>query len=287
VFKFKAKASVEREFRDIALSQIDLVLTGAPSDTGAAIHEARRRGKKLRALFRLCRAAFDEWSDADKQIRKAASGLSGARDAQALVGTFDTYISPAAADADSLVPVRQAFVDRAAAFDTESGATLLAAFRETLAEVRARAENWSLSETGFDALRGGFGRTYRSARRLLRSARRSRRPVVLHEWRKAVKAHGLHVALLRATAPDVLKSEAEAWDRLAETLGDHHNLFVLRTSLSEGSEPLGPPDLVAEVDGIAAAQMSGLEDTAFHLGRQLLAERTSALKARYAHYWDG
>src|SRR4051794_11864935 len=85
MYKFAPDEPVEKRFRDIALSQIDAALEAIdrPDEGGrSAVHEVRRRCKKLRGLLRLVRPAFDQFGHENGAIRDAAATLSSARDAE-------------------------------------------------------------------------------------------------------------------------------------------------------------------------------------------------------------
>src|SRR5262249_13657072 len=62
-----------------------------PQDPVEAVHDARKRLKKTRALLRLARPAMrpDAFQARNRELRDQGRALSGARDADALVETVD------------------------------------------------------------------------------------------------------------------------------------------------------------------------------------------------------
>ncbi|HEY4199572.1 MAG TPA: CHAD domain-containing protein [Devosiaceae bacterium] len=282
MFKFtRDDDTIAAGFRRIALEQIDGML--APAKPGgkknSAIHAVRGRAKKLRGLLRLVRPAFPDYAMENAAIRDAAARLSAARDSEALVEVFDKYLMPDADRNPTLPSIRSRL---AAARDSrgDEGAESLVEFRAAMAVVRQRAERWTLTEGGFGTLGNGMRQTYRTARRRLEAARRQQDIVALHDWRKAIKSHGQHLSLLREAAPDVVASRKALAVHLGELLGDHHNLAVLRGQLTAG-ENAAESDVMALID----AHMQRLQDEAFELGRQMLAERPRALRRRFGAYW--
>jgi hypothetical protein len=85
------------------------------------------------------------------------------------------------------------------------------------------------------------------------------------------------VGLLHAAAPDLLRARKASLDRLGEMLGDHHNLAVLGDTLAERGDG-GVREAITEQQAILASD-------AFALGRQLTAEKPTALRDRFEQYW--
>ena len=73
----------ETAFRAIALDQLGEALSDLdrPDSSGRpAVHEGRRRTKKLRGLLRLVRAGFADFGRENRALRDAAALLSHLRD---------------------------------------------------------------------------------------------------------------------------------------------------------------------------------------------------------------
>src|SRR5688572_7871048 len=93
MFRFmRDDASVEAGVRRIAAGEVEAALEeiAAGANTGEAVHNARKRLKKLRALLRLVRPEFRRFRKENATIRKVADQLSAARDARVLVDTLDS-----------------------------------------------------------------------------------------------------------------------------------------------------------------------------------------------------
>ena len=99
-YRFERDETVGDAFRRIARAQSDKALdevgsaAANPADEDA-IHDCRKRCKKLRGLIRLVRPALDQatYRAANEAFRDAARELSGLRDAQALLATFDSVVA--------------------------------------------------------------------------------------------------------------------------------------------------------------------------------------------------
>lgn len=278
--------SVEHGFRRIALSQIELALSDLrdnKSKQGSAIHAARRRCKRLRGLLRLVRPMFPDYRAENATIRDAADGLSDARDAEVMIATFDGLFGDDAGQRDRFDAVRKLLLDAksedAGGSDAEAA---LSQFAEAMTALKDRAAHWSLDRKDMQAIWPGLKAIYKAARDGMDAARDGGKAMHFHDWRKAVKYRGHHLALLRDTAPDVLAAERGLVDALGEALGDHHNLALLDERLAGDGLPRDDVRGVAE---LTRARMDALEKQAFGFGRQVLAERPAAMAQRMREYW--
>jgi len=161
----------------------------------------------------------------------------------------------------------------------------LIAFRDRLIELRARAERWTLARSGTETLEAGVRRTYRSACSRMTKARETRAPNRFHDWRKSNKNYGFAIDLLRKAASETLSGELDVIDELSTTLGQHHDLVVLRMAPMQGQLPLHGSEEPLMLNALIDERLVELEREAFDLGRQVYAERPAALTRRIMAYW--
>ena len=286
MYQFDPKSSaVEETFRAVALSQIDealQALASPGSERRTVVHEARRRCKKLRGLLRLVRPAFPDFEMENAAIRDAAALLSHLRDAEVLHETIGKLAESSGSEAVSRIV--ETFKSEPL---PEPPPEKLTEFRLRLLAVRERAVEWTLRKDRPSVLLSGLRATYKQDRDRMGKALASGDPTDFHDWRKAQKAHGFHVDLLRRVAPDVLEADLKTIDKLSDLLGVHHDLAVLRHTID--AEPLrfGSDEDRAALREVIDARRREIEERATSLGRQLLAERPQALAERFARYWIG
>lgn len=283
MYKFDPKGEPpETAFRAVAIDQLDEALADLdqPDSSGrSAVHEARRRTKKLRGLLRLMRAGFADFSNENAALRDAAGLLSHLRDREV---RHETLKALASWRSNTLFDRLLAASDGADVHDDHEA---LEEFRDRLRTLRARAEQWGLSRSGIDTLSIGLKRNYRMARHRMEDAATRRSPERFHEWRKSNKAHGFQLDLLRKAAPEMIVGELEVVDKLSAVLGQHHDLVVLRAASEHGQLPLGGADERGELNGLINDRLNELEHDAFELGRQVYAERPRAFARRLLAYW--
>ncbi len=287
-----ADPALESALRRIAGEQLRRALRSLEA-TGevrpAAIHDVRKRCKKLRALLRLVRSAFPGRAQENAALREVGRLLGAARDAGVLHHTLDAVLAEEhdLPDPEALAPLRAELAgedgDHALA-----PAELDAAFaqaRTLLEQVAARAPHWTLEADGSNVLAPGIAAPYRAARKARKRAARKPSARNHHEWRKRVKDHWYHTRLLRDLQPGELAPRALLARDLAEALGAHHDCHVLEQALAPGTRA-GALPAAAQIASLARTGRAALEHRAHALGRELLADKPGRLARRWGDWWD-
>lgn len=278
--------SVRDGLRRIAQEQIDRALAEIDDpemDLHQKVHQVRKRMKKLRGLVRLVRPVFPDYAAENAIFRDAARRISGLRDREVMIETLDNLLDPGAARFAALrAALARAQQDRAGHLSTEEE---IAAVRATLIAARARVKRWRIAADGFDALSGGFAKTFKRACRAMKRARYAPTDEVIHDWRKRAKYHWYQSRLLRPIHPDRMQDRIRTADALGEVLGEHHDLAVLRRHLQDNAALPLTPEGRDELKDMIAARQAALEVQAQSLGRDLHAGRAKDLKRRLARWW--
>lgn len=232
--------------RRMALEQIELALSCLPAEATPsehAVHETRKAIKRLRALLRLLRADLGKatFKRENAALRDIAARLSGARDAEVMLGTLDALIERHPGKLRGRAGVRRLRRTLASERDRATRKTL--AKRATIAQVRgdllafrARVELWPLKDVREGRLVAeGMSSIYAQGRerheRALRSAGRNTQ--AMHDWRKRVKSLRYAAEMLerqgeqQAKRAKRLGAMAARADDLGETLGEEHDLALL------------------------------------------------------------
>jgi CHAD domain-containing protein len=251
-------------------------------DPNHAVHQSRKKIKRLRALLRLLRPHLGRvFKDENQALRETAQRLTSAREAAAAIEAVEQLeveqrggISPerfAAARAD-LTP--HAPADRAGVSELLAGAAAaIQASRQRLQELELPRRGWKLVGRGFKD-------DYRRARQALASAAEHGSAEAFHELRKAVKTHQHELQLFEPAWPEQIEPRRRALGELAELLGHHHDLTLLAPNLRQRGF-----DDVAQAAVDRAAE---LEPLILGQARQLLSERPrhlgATLRAWYENY---
>ena len=290
-FRFEHDESPEDGFRRIAREQVGKAIDTIESDDAgehAAVHEVRKRCKKVRGLARLVRPGFPGYDDANAWFRETARELSDLRDATTLLETLDALTErlDGVLAPDAFDDVRRTLFERRESVVAEQGLEdRLDHARERLREGSDRIGDWRLDETAVDAVADGLAKTYGRARAAMDAAYDDPEPDRFHEWRKRVKYHRYHARLLRRLWPPVLEPWRDETKHLSDLLGDEHDLTVLRRTLAAEPERFEDAEHVPVLRSLAAMRRQELRDAARPLGRRLFAEKPKHHARRHERLW--
>ena len=292
-YRLPVDEPIEEGVRRVATEQIDRALADlAPEhpDRDAAVHDARRRVKRVRALIRLVRPRPNgQVREEDARLREAARRLSPARDAAVTIQTYDAVLDRFSPEVErrAFGPIRRALTIRYQDIVAEgSGSDLVGPFRQDLLSARQAVLAWKLDSDGFDAVAVGLRGTYRDGRRAMSAAYRKSSRKRFHAWRRHVRYHALHMALLRDVWVRVVNSRWKEVDRLGEMLGAEHDLAVLTRVLKKDTPRFGGAEAHRPFRALLRRRRGELQALARPLGRRVHAERPGALVNRFGRYWD-
>ncbi len=225
----KSVTRIARRQFDKALR--DLCRLGATADE--AIHDVRKRFKRVRAVLRLVRGDLGDrlYREQNGALRDAAAAFSEVRNARVLVDAVDrlkdrqSAISPDAfVGLERFLKARQRDIHDRLAQNVEA----LDGLRETIEEGRNLVAEWPLPRHGRRAIRRGLRRTYKAGARALEVAEKETTSEHLHECRKQAKYLYHQVQLLDRVASAAVIQLREQLHELEEKLGDDHDLGMLR-----------------------------------------------------------
>lgn len=298
-YRLTPDETLDEGLRRIAVEQIEAALDSllAVRATGdpAAVHDVRKRTKKVRAVAKLVRATVgdEEYRAVNLAARDGARRLSATRDAQVVVETFDELLAWAAASPGVSVDRRRyqgarREVARRLAEASEAAAAHLADdvshVSWLLTGARGRIELWELpDETA--VFSAGLHRAYRRGRRRMSEAKRRPDLERIHEWRKRVKERWYHARIFAEIAPDLINAETESLDLLGEALGSDRDLARLLDEISADPNAWGGIDRSRELARLATVRRAELQARSFELGRQLYAEKPKAATERWGSWW--
>lgn len=242
VFRLRKKEPINPGLVRLATGQLEKaarqLLTLEP-ERETAIHKARRRCKRVRAILRLLRASLgrSRYKALNDQVRDAARALAGARDADVLLAIARNF---AETDPDWLSVARELEHRRFDQCDPTSEQPALAEQgAEALLRVREELLTAQLSAGGRAQLRRALRCDYRRARSRCPEPDLSLQSEAWHNWRKAVKAHGLQMDVVHKALPPAFKHRRKDLVALGKLLGKEHDLQVLANTLEASPEAFG------------------------------------------------
>jgi CHAD domain-containing protein len=277
----KQDRDLTRLLRRVAAEELEAALAHAPGAEGA-VHDSRKRVKKVRALLRLVRAGLPQAQAVSRALGAAAGQLSAVRDAEVMLATHDRLSPDKTAS-----PLRDHLAARLAAAQGDPAQTRRhAEFRAVLADALAQSEHWRVKGDDAEVLRAGLSRTRRRGLHAMAAAADDRDGEPMHDWRKRVKDLWYQSRLLAPIWPAVIEPMGEQVGELGEMLGDHHDLIVFDALLDALPDT---PALAAQATDLrarAARVRGGIEVKAFPMGRLLLSGDPEAVARLWCDWWQ-
>ncbi len=111
------------------------------------------------------------------------------------------------------------------------------------------------------------------------------RSATLHELRKRTKDHAHQLALLRSTWQGPMQARRSDVERLADLLGDDHDLTTLRATLLECADEPDTPAVLETTIGLIERRQVELRTEAERIAALIYAERPKAFARRLERYW--
>lgn len=290
-FRFRKIEAVSDGVRRVVCERIDnaaeqLQATGDEREEG--IHQARKRFKEIRAVLRLVRYELgDRYTVENRWYRDSARSLAQARDAQAVIETWDKLHDcfPDEFERKQMAAVRKRLEKRLRRVSASEGVDASDAVLDALTSARDRVQRWPLADEGFAALRPGARRSYAQGQRNYDRALARETDEAFHEWRKRVKDLWYHTTLLRRIWDDVMSVRKRQLKTLSDTLGDDHDLVVLRELMRREPELFGAERQQSRLAGLIDTRQQTLRASARDLGALIYAEEPDAYIRRIEAYW--
>jgi len=303
-YQFESGEDVYSGTIRIVTEEIDEALDSlrGGGDRVKAVHNTRKSIKKLRAVVRLFEDEMGRKAFAaeNRFLRDAGRSLSSTRDADVLIESFDGIAKrlreKKIATAIVIKAARKVVFEKRVLSEHDGTSTTnhevdaaIAQAIGMLEEARVRVQNWSIKKANRSTVTDGMESIYRAGRRAMGEAfdlskEEEHDDELFHDWRKRVKDLWYHTLLIQPMWPDLLDTYAEEAHKLADYLGDEHDLSILLATLLEHHQDLGEETFDLFADEIASRR-EHLRSKAQALGERLYAETPKAYLARIERYW--
>jgi CHAD domain-containing protein len=270
--------SLQKALRRIADEELRAALA-VLDDSGLsprAVHDVRKRAKKLRGLLRMLQGSFPDHARENAALRDAGRLLALRRDAEVRLATFDRLFPDAP---PALEPLRTLLLqDRDAPHEPSNQAQAV----DMLRALHRRVHSWTLTGKDRRSLVDGLARTRRRAAQAMEEAARSPGFDAIHDWRKRAKDFWYQTRLLSPIWPEAMGPLAKAAEDLTESLGLHHDIAVLQAHLPPGVLT-GPAEDLFNRTATAARQE--IESHVFAEGRRLFAGDPKEMARLWVRWW--
>jgi len=290
-YAFVANEPLADAVRRILIEQIDraiVQLEDVKQKPAKRIHDVRKRFKEIRAVLRIVRDPLGpQFAIENLWFRDAGRELSALRDSEALIESAVKLRQSVRAIRDKRLLSRARSVltkrrDDSALVDIEPRIENL---RAQLPVAKARLASIPDLDDRFSTIGRGLARTYSRGRRAFRDVSDNPTNELIHEWRKRVKDHWYHVQLLRHVWPELMKPYDAIMSQLSSTLGDRHDLDMMRALVDADPSAFGSARSVARLVALIDSRRRELLTAALVLGSRVYAEAPRSWRARIRGYW--
>src|SRR5262245_27770837 len=288
-YRFKLQEPIGQGVSRIGLEQIDMAAAklGSQNDIPAAIHDARRCLKRLRALLRLIRPGLSDGVYRREAKLLAGTGrlLSGARDLFVIRQTLEKLEARFGPLPNGTAQRLRKLIDAGHARSRRASADARRQALQRLQQARRLFQGKAVGGIELDHLTDGLEAAYRKARKAFRHAYREPSDEAFHAWRKRVQLHWRHMSLLSHGWPEAMSARASEAKELSRLLGEDHDCSVLLAFVSEPDMPRLDADDLNLLTQRCRTYQADLRAQAKPRGERLFAEPASALKDRVTLYW--
>lgn len=282
-YRLRPSEPFTAEFCSVARKQLSKAigyLQDQPDGPHEAIHDARKRFKRVRSLYRLIQPdAPDFRREENARIRDIARMLSSVRDATALVETV-IYLSDFAA-----LPEEKAALDAARstlttrrdriAEDEHDLPSKMASAVGGCRDAIGALDTLTLSDNPPQTakhLGKAWKKQLKKAHAALAECDSHGSAESYHELRKSGQAYWMHLSLLREIWPSAMLAKQAECKALVDLLGHEHDLSVLTELFDKEPDLFGNGDTLSRLlDAIINRQQS-LRHEALEKADALLAE---------------
>ncbi|MDR5011645.1 CHAD domain-containing protein [Agrobacterium fabacearum] len=282
-FRIDPNKPFDDEIRRAGLELIEeaiISLRDQPSGRHEAVHDARKRFKRLRALYRLvARAAPDFSKEENARFRDIARSLAFAREATALVETVE-YLETFAASttqgkalrsiATVLRKRRDHAIEHEAGLD-EAIAAAIAGCEEASKKLKAVSLPDELKDVT-RLVKTGWAKQRKRARKALADCHEQADVEHFHELRKGGQAYWMHLGLLRRLWPSAMRAKRADTKRLVDILGHEHDLSVLAAFADREPERFGNGERLALLLDAIIQRQQALRGDGLELANEVFSE---------------
>ncbi len=282
-FRIDPNKPFDDEIRRAGLELIEEAITSLrdqPSGRHEAVHDARKRFKRLRALYRLvARAAPDFSKEENARFRDIARSLAFAREATALVETVE-YLETFAASttqgkalrsiATVLRKRRDHTIEHEAGLD-EAIAAAIAGCEEARKKLKAVSLPDELKDVT-RLVKTAWAKQRKRARKALADCHEQADVEHFHELRKAGQAYWMHLGLLRRLWPSAMRAKRADTKRLVDILGHEHDLSVLAAFADREPERFGNGERLALLLDAIIQRQQALRGDGLELANEVFSE---------------
>ena len=293
-YRLKATETLSQGVKRIATEQIDKAVKELSDvenlGVGKAVHQTRRRLKKIRAVIRIVRHSLGKktFDRENQDFRDLGRKLSGLRDGEVIIETLDnliTHSSNGTATEKFANIHRQLQVDYRQEYQNTVDNNSLTIVKQELKDAKKRIERWKIKPDRWSAIDESFKQVYKRGYRDLSEAMSQPSVENLHEWRKRVKYLRYQLQIISPIWLELIDRWVDLTKNLTDYLGEDHDLAVLKEYISSQPERFDREHNLELLISLCDYRRQQLQSAAFLLGRKIYVEKPQRFSDRFGDYW--
>lgn len=293
VYQLDKNLPLPRNISNIVTEEIQGCFTSLETlDTHEAVHDIRKRFKKLRAMARLVRDEMGEenYKEINIFFRDLGREISDLRDLTAHIETLNIleerygkylYVKFFNSLRSQLEKERSKMLEE---FNSRNF------FSDYLPAKLKTAQNnlvkWPVNSNDIQVILPGIRRVYERGQKALACAYEDQAMEKFHEWRKRVKYLWYQTLLLQETWPKFFSTLEAEIHLLADYLGDDHDLMVFQKKINSEDIYLKAPQHSELMNAIIESYSKWLRIQAKTKGELIYAESPDDFTKRIKSYTE-
>ncbi|SDR67330.1 CHAD domain-containing protein [Christiangramia echinicola] len=292
-YQFDKSLPLKKNIRAIAAEEIEGCFISLDTlNIHEAIHDIRKRFKKLRALARLVRDEMGEenYKKINIYFRDLGREISDLRDLTAHLETiallnerygkhiyvnfFSTLHKQIEKERDTMEKEL-----RESNFFSEH-------LVDKLKQAQKELLKWPVHNNDIQIILPSIKRVYKRGKKALEKSYKNPTKENFHEWRKRVKYLWYQTLLLQDTWPQFFETLELELHELADFLGNDHDLMVFQLKVNSGDIDIKDPQQLELMNAIINQYSKTLRDNAKTKGELIYAESPADFTKRIGSYTE-
>ena len=277
-----------RAMREILKRQIETAVEGLPRGrpTDEEVHSIRKHMKAARGTLRLLRPLLSDraYRAENRALRDAARAFGAARDGVVLVETLEDLVHKAKGNGARRGLARfEAHLKEDA--DRKRSRLARHGVRHSAAQLRAalrRVHSWPEPQMEWRAVCRSMRDSYQKGRQCARCNERQPSAATLHEWRKHAKYLRSQLEVIAPVQHASLQTMSAELRRLADQLGEEHDLSVLGDLARQGGLER---EVARSLQKLIEKRRHRLRKRAISVGFPVYSEKPADFEARLRRYF--
>ena len=290
-YKLEDGLSVKKNIVSVAEAEVNACIYSLDQlPLHEAIHDIRKRLKKLRALARLFRDEMgeDEYNKINIFYRDLGRELAPIRDLTAHLETIEIirtrygnhlYVSFFNSLNKKISQERDVLKN-----ELEEKNFFSEYLPEQLEHAKKKLAIWPVEKDDIKIILPSINRVYDRGRTAMKDAKKEPSKEIFHEWRKRVKYLWYQLRLLEDLWPDLIGTWQDETHELADYLGNDHDLMILNDKLQSDSFQLKDKKQEELAHAIVKEYSDHLRQAALNKGELIYAERPDQFTKRIKKY---